>query len=46
MTNNATVHKKQYELLPLEKKVRHMEIRTEQHHEQLTEEEKRKFQHR
>jgi hypothetical protein len=41
MTNNATAHKKQYELLPMEKKARHMEIRTEQHHEHLTEEEKK-----
>ncbi len=39
MTNNATAHKKQYELLPLEKKARRMEIRTEQHHEHMTEEE-------
>jgi hypothetical protein len=31
---------KQYELLPLEKKARRMEIRTEQCHEHLTEEEK------
>jgi hypothetical protein len=41
MTNNATVHKKQYELLPPEKKKRRMEIRTEQRHENLTEEEKK-----
>jgi hypothetical protein len=41
MTNNATVHKKQYELLPLEKKVRRMEIRTEQRHEHMTKEEKK-----
>ncbi len=41
MTNKATAHKKQYELLPLEKKARCMEIRTEQCHEHLTEEEKK-----
>jgi hypothetical protein len=41
MTKKATVHKKQYELLPQEKKVRCMEIMTEQHHECLTEEEKK-----
>ncbi len=41
MTNNATAHKKQYELLPLEKKARLMETRTEQRHEHLTEEEKK-----
>jgi hypothetical protein len=41
MTNNATAHKKQYELLPPEKKARRMEIRTKQHHEHLTEEEKK-----
>ncbi len=41
MTNNATVHKKQYELLPPEKKARCMRIRTEQRHEHLTEEEKK-----
>ncbi len=39
MTNNATAHKKQYELLPPVKKARRIEIRTEQHHEYLTEEE-------
>jgi hypothetical protein len=33
--------KKQYELLPLEKKARRMEIRTEQRHEHLTEEEEK-----
>jgi hypothetical protein len=38
---DAVAHKKQYELLPLEKKARLMEIRTEQHHEYLTEEEKK-----
>jgi hypothetical protein len=41
MTNNATAHKKQYELLPPEKKARCMEIWTEQRHEHLTEEEKK-----
>jgi hypothetical protein len=41
MTIDAAVHKKQYELLHLEKKAQHMEIRTEQHHEHLAEEEKR-----
>jgi hypothetical protein len=40
MTINSAAHKKQYELLPPEKKVRHMVTRTEQHHEHLTEEEK------
>ncbi len=34
-------HKKQYELLPLEKKARLMETKTEQRHEHLTEEEKK-----
>ncbi len=34
-------HKKQYELLPPEKKVRRVEIRSEQRHEHLTEEEKK-----
>jgi hypothetical protein len=38
---NAAAHKKQHELLPPEKKARLMEIRTEQCHEHLTEEEKR-----
>ncbi len=32
---------KQYELLTLEKKARHVEIRAEQRHEHLTEEEKK-----
>ncbi len=41
MTNNATAHKKQYELLPQEIKVRNMEIRTEQCHGHFTEEEKK-----
>jgi hypothetical protein len=41
MTIDAAVHKKQYELLPPEKKTRHMVTRTEQHHEHLTEKEKR-----
>jgi hypothetical protein len=35
------LHKKQYELLPLEKKARLMETRAEQYCERLTEEEKR-----
>ncbi len=38
---NAIAHKKKYELLPPEKKVRCVEIRSEQHHEHLTEEEKK-----
>jgi hypothetical protein len=41
MTIDATRQKKQYELLPPEKKARRMEIRTEQCHEHLTEEEKK-----
>jgi hypothetical protein len=41
MTNNATAHNNQYELLPPEKKARRMEIRREQHHEHMTEEEKK-----
>jgi hypothetical protein len=41
MTNNAAAHKNQYELLPLEKKARFLENRAEQHHEHLTEEEKK-----
>jgi hypothetical protein len=41
MTIDVAAHKKQYELLPLEKKARHVEIRAEQHHEHLTEEEKK-----
>ncbi len=40
---NAAAHKKQCELLPLEKKARRIEIRTEQCHEHMTEEEKRFF---
>jgi hypothetical protein len=40
MTIDAAAHKN-YELLPPEKKTRCMEIRTEQHHEHLTEEEKK-----
>jgi hypothetical protein len=43
MTINVAAHKKQYELLPLEKKARLMETKTEQRHEHLTEEEKKKF---
>ncbi len=38
---NVIAHKKQYELLPPEKKARLMETITEQHHEHLTEEEKK-----
>jgi hypothetical protein len=41
MTIDAAVHKKQYELLSPEKKARLMETKTEQHHEHLTEEEKK-----
>ncbi len=41
MTIEAAACKKQYELLPPEKKARHMETITEQHHEHLTEEEKK-----
>ncbi len=41
MTIDAASHKKQYELLPLEKKARLMETITEQHDEHLTEEEKK-----
>jgi hypothetical protein len=41
MTFNAAAHKKQYELLPRKKKARLMETKTEQHHEHLTEEEKK-----
>jgi hypothetical protein len=37
----VVAHKKQYELLPPEKKVRHVETRAEQRHEHLTEEEKK-----
>ena len=39
MTIDAAAHTKQYELLPLEKKARRMGVRTEQHHDHLTEEE-------
>ena len=38
---DAVAHKKQYELLPLEKKARLMEAITEQRHDHLTEEEKK-----
>jgi hypothetical protein len=38
---NVVAHKKQYEMLPPEKKARLMETKTEQHHEHLTEEEKK-----
>jgi hypothetical protein len=41
MAIDAAVHKKQYELLPLEKKARRMEIRTEQRHDYLIEEDKK-----
>ncbi len=41
MTIDVAAHKKQYELLPPEKKARHMETRAEQHHEHLAEEEKK-----
>jgi hypothetical protein len=41
MVIDTAVHKKQYELLPLEKKARLMKTKTEQHHEHLTEEEKK-----
>ncbi len=40
-STNAVAHKKQHELLPLEKKARLMETKIEQHHEHLTEEEKK-----
>ncbi len=38
---DAAAHKRKYELLPPEKKARRMEIRTEQRHEHITEEEKK-----
>jgi hypothetical protein len=38
---DAGAHKKKYELLPPEKKVGHVEMRSEQCHEHLTEEEKK-----
>jgi hypothetical protein len=41
MTIDVAAHKKQYELLPPEKKARLLETRPEQCHEQLTEEEKK-----
>ncbi len=41
MTINVAAHKKQYELLPLVKKARLMETKTEQRHEHLTGEEKK-----
>jgi hypothetical protein len=41
MTIDAAAHIKQYELLPPEKKSRLVETRDEQHHEHLTEEEKK-----
>ncbi len=41
MTIDAAAHKKQYELLPPEKKARLLDTRAEQHHEHLTEEEKK-----
>ncbi len=45
LTINVAAHKKQYELLPPEKKNRLMETITEQRHEHLTEE-GRNFLHR
>jgi hypothetical protein len=41
MTIDAATHKKQYELLPQEKKARLMETRAEQHHEHMTKEDKK-----
>ncbi len=41
MTIHTTVHKKQYELLPPEKKARLMETRAGQRHEHLIEGEKK-----
>ncbi len=41
MTIDAATHKKQYELLPPEKKARLVETRAEQHHAHLTEDEKK-----
>ncbi len=41
MTKNAAAHNNQYELLPPEKKARFLKNRAEQHHEHLTEEEKK-----
>jgi hypothetical protein len=41
MTINAAAHKKQYELLPPEKKARLMETKAKQRHEHLTDEEKK-----
>jgi hypothetical protein len=41
LTIDAAAHKKQYELLPSKKKARLMEIKAEQCHEHLTEEEKK-----
>ena len=38
---DAAKHKKQYELLPPEKKARLMETKTEQRHEHLTKEDKK-----
>ncbi len=38
---DTAAHKKQYELLPPEKKARHVETITKQRHEHLTEEEKK-----
>jgi hypothetical protein len=45
MTIDAAAHKRQYQLLPPEKKARLMVTRAEQLHEHLIEEEK-KFLHR
>ncbi len=41
MTIDAAAHKKQYELLPPEKKARRVGTRAEQRHDHLTEEEKK-----
>jgi hypothetical protein len=41
MTINAAAHKRTYQLFPPKKKARLMETRAEQHHEHLTEDEKR-----
>jgi hypothetical protein len=41
MTIDAAAHKKQYELLPPEKKARFLDTRVEQRHEHFIEEEKK-----
>jgi hypothetical protein len=41
MTTDMAVHKKQYELLSLAKKMRLMETKAEQHHEHMTKEERK-----